>query len=279
MFFEVYFFQFVSFDLGYLLLIGGINRKNTKAEREKESMIENRPIIGITSSVMDIEILGETNPCVQLNHQYVKAIKDVGGFPVVIPVGDEETARLSIELVDGLFLSSGEDVFPMYYDEKPTNRLKMINIERDQMEQTLVQYAMEKKIPIIGTCRGLGTLNTALGGTMHQDISKDEQEVIHNQEMSRKLPIHDIQIEEGSLLHRLTGITHARVNSKHHQAVKEVAPSCRAIARAEDGVIEAIEGIDPMHFVLGLQFHPEELMEQDESMKQLLSEYVKACKL
>ncbi|MGM9925768.1 MAG: gamma-glutamyl-gamma-aminobutyrate hydrolase family protein [Bacillus sp. (in: firmicutes)] len=241
-------------------------------------MKNKRPIIGITSSTIDIEILGETNPCVQVNHQYAHAIKEVGGLPIVIPIGDEETAKLSIDLCDGLFLTSGEDVFPLYYDEEPTSELKMLNIERDQMEQTLVKYALEKKIPIIGTCRGLGTLNTALGGSMVQDITKDEKEVGHLQKSSRKLPNHEISIEDGSMLHRLMGCTKANVNSKHHQAVKEVAPSCRAVAAAEDGVIEAIEGKDPSHFVLGLQFHPEELFEKDECMKDLLCGYIEACR-
>ncbi|MFS0780241.1 gamma-glutamyl-gamma-aminobutyrate hydrolase family protein [Bacillus sp. 1P06AnD] len=241
-------------------------------------MKTNRPIIGITSSVLDIEIKGETNPCVQVNHQYVKAIKDTGGLPIVIPVGDEETAKQTIDLCDGLFLSSGEDVFPLYYDENPSDRLKMINVERDQMEQTLVKYAMEKKMPIIGTCRGLGTLNTALGGSMIQDIEKDHNAIKHNQKNSRKQPSHKIEIKTGSRLHQLMKSSSANVNSKHHQAIKEVAPSCKVAASAEDGVVEAIEGKDPSQFILGLQFHPEELYEKDEKMKNILTGFIEACK-
>lgn len=241
-------------------------------------MKKNRPIIGITSSVLDIEILGETNPCVQVNYQYAKAIADVGGLPIVIPVGDEETARESIDLCDGLFLTSGEDVSPMYYDEQPSDLLKMVNIQRDQMEQTLVKFAMQKKIPIIGTCRGLGTLNTALGGSMMQDIERNHRKVQHNQDISRKKPSHEIQIKEGTLLHKLLRNSTAKVNSKHHQAVKDVADSCRIAATAPDGVIEAIEWKDPSQFVLGLQFHPEELYEIDEDMRHLLEKYIEACR-
>ncbi|WP_050616139.1 gamma-glutamyl-gamma-aminobutyrate hydrolase family protein [Bacillus testis] len=240
-------------------------------------MKSNRPVIGITSSVLDIEILGETNPCVQANHQFVKAVLDAGGMPIIIPVGNRIMARQCIELCDGLFLTSGEDVFPMFYDEKPTHLIKMINVGRDHMERMLIKYAMKKRIPIIGVCRGFGSLNTALGGSMVQDIESDVRYIQHNQMISRKEPTHDLHIKEGTLLHRLMGISHAKVNSKHHQAVKRVADPCRVVATAPDGIIEAIEGKDPTHFILGLQFHPEELYEKDDSMRQLLKGYIEAC--
>ncbi len=236
-----------------------------------------KPIIGISSSVLDIEIKGETNPCVQVNHQYVKAVLEIGAVPVVIPVGNPQLAEEAIELCDGLLLSSGEDVHPSNYDEAPSEELKQINISRDEMEIALVKAALKKKIPIIGTCRGLGVINVALGGSMKQDIEKENGEIAHNQEDDRKLATHEIQLKKDSHLFALLGEEKALVNSKHHQAINELAPELRVAATAADDVIEAVEAKDKDIFIMGLQFHPEELFAQDTGMLNLLIGFRKAC--
>lgn len=239
--------------------------------------MKRKPIIGITSSVLDIEIKGEVNPCVQVNHQYVKAIIEVGGTPVVIPVGNEDIAKDILNICDGVVFSSGEDVHPSFYNEAPTEDLKQLNIARDDMEINLVKLAVEKKIPIIGTCRGLGVINVALGGTMKQDIEKSNKEISHNQEASRKLATHEISIKEDSHLFSLLGESKAQVNSKHHQAIDKLASSLRVAATADDEIIEAVEAKDKDQFILGLQFHPEELFADDTGMLNLLMGFRKAC--
>ncbi|RLL46959.1 gamma-glutamyl-gamma-aminobutyrate hydrolase family protein [Oceanobacillus piezotolerans] len=239
--------------------------------------MERKPIIGITSTILDIEIKGEVNPSVQTNHQYVKAVIEIGGIPIVLPVANAEMAREYIDLCDGIIFASGEDVTPTKYNETPSKELQQTNLARDEMELPLVQYAVENKIPILGTCRGLGVINVALGGSMKQNIVTEESEFSHNQEVSRKLPSHEITIEEDSHLFQMLGTKKAKVNSKHHQAINEVADCLRVAATAEDGVIEAIEARDKDAFILGLQFHPEELYAADTHMLNLLMLFREAC--
>jgi putative glutamine amidotransferase len=240
-------------------------------------MNSTKPIIGITSSVLDIEIKGEVNPCVQVNHQYVKAVLEIGCTPIVIPVGNDDMAKHILELCDGVLFSSGEDVHPSFYDESPTEDLKQLNIARDEMEISLAKLAVDKNLPIIGTCRGLGIINVALGGTMKQDIEKTNKDIAHNQKTSRKLATHDISIKKDSHLYGLLGEETAVVNSKHHQAIDKLAPSLKVAATAHDDVIEAVEAKDPDQFILGLQFHPEELFADDTGMLNLLMGFKKAC--
>ncbi|WP_170138780.1 gamma-glutamyl-gamma-aminobutyrate hydrolase family protein [Oceanobacillus chungangensis] len=240
-------------------------------------MKKNKPIIGITSTILDIEIKGEVNPSVQTNHQYVKAVNEIGGIPIVLPVINKEIAKEYADICDGIIFASGEDINPSNYNEPPLKELQKTNIARDEMELPLVKYALEKRIPIMGTCRGLGVINVALGGSMKQNIETKERLISHNQEISRKLPSHNVTIKEDSHLYQLLGVNSALVNSKHHQAIDVLADSLRIAATAEDGTIEAVEAIDKDLFILGLQFHPEELYSADTNMLNLLKFFRKAC--
>ncbi|QGS69105.1 gamma-glutamyl-gamma-aminobutyrate hydrolase family protein [Oceanobacillus sp. 143] len=237
----------------------------------------NKPIIGITSTILDIEIKGEVNPSVQTNHQYVKTVIEIGGIPIVLPVANEEIAKEYVNICDGIIFASGEDINPSNYNESPLEELQKTNIARDEMELPLVRYAVEKRIPILGTCRGLGVINVALGGSMKQNIETKESAFSHNQKTSRKLPSHKISISEDCHLNQLLGVNDAMVNSKHHQAIDELADSLRVAATAEDGTIEAVEARDKNQFILGLQFHPEELYAADTDMLNLLELFGKAC--
>ncbi|WP_212925128.1 gamma-glutamyl-gamma-aminobutyrate hydrolase family protein [Oceanobacillus sp. J11TS1] len=240
-------------------------------------MKKNKPIIGITSTILDIEIKGEVNPSVQTNHQYVKTVNEIGGLPIVLPVTNKEIAKDYAELCDGIIFTSGEDISPSKYNKPPLEGLQKPHITRDEVELPLAKYAVENKIPILGTCRGLGVINVALGGSMKQNIETKDRPFSHNQEISRKLPSHQIAIKEDSHLYQLLGIKHAMVNSKHHQAIEDLADSLKVAAVAEDGVIEAVEAKDKDLFILGLQFHPEELYDQDTNMLNLLMLFREAC--
>ncbi|WP_067728042.1 gamma-glutamyl-gamma-aminobutyrate hydrolase family protein [Oceanobacillus damuensis] len=235
-------------------------------------MKKKKPIIGLTSSILDIEVKGEVNPAVHTNHQYVKAVTEIGGIPIVIPVSNEDMAKEYIDICDGLIFTSGEDVDPSRYNQEPEEELQEINFARDETEIPLAKYAIEKKVPIMGTCRGLGIINVALGGTMKQDLGSG-----HNQEAYRKLPTHEIDIKEDSQLYHLFGEKKAMVNSKHHQAVDKLADSLSVAAISDDDVIEAVESNKKDQFILGLQFHPEELFAIDSKMLNLLMSFRQAC--
>jgi putative glutamine amidotransferase len=140
-----------------------------------------------------------------------------------------------------------------------------VSPERDEFELALVREARRRGLPIFAICRGIQVLNVACGGTLVQDIPSQVENAL---EHSLKVPphrafdyAHDVWIEDDSLLsklleERLNGSDSCAVNSRHHQAVKTVAPGFRVVATAPDGIIEAIE--DPeADFCLGVQWHPE----------------------
>ena len=234
--------------------------------------MKKKPIIGITSSIMDLKVKGEINPAVHTNHQYVKSVTEIGGIPIVIPVSNADLAEEYVSICDGIIFTSGEDVDPSRYNQDPSEELQKINFARDETELPLVKYAVNKKIPIMGTCRGLAIINVALGGTMYQNLGAK-----HNQQEYRKLPTHEINIKEDSRLFHLFGEKKAMVNSKHHQAVDKLADSLKITAVSEDNVIEAVEAKDKDQFILGLQFHPEELFAVDTKMLNLLMSFRQAC--
>ncbi len=221
---------------------------------------------------MDMKVKGEINPAVHTNHQYVKSVTEIGGIPIVIPVSNAALAKEYVSICDGIIFTSGEDVDPSRYNQDPSEELQKINFARDETELPLVQYAVDKNIPIMGTCRGLAVINVALGGTMNQNLEAE-----HIQEAYRKLPTHEINIMEDSQLFHLFGEKKAMVNSKHHQAIDQLADCLKVTAVSEDNVIEAVEAKDKGQFILGLQFHPEELFAVNTKMLHLLMSFQQAC--
>ena len=157
-----------------------------------------------------------------------------------------------------MLFRSGEDVCPSYYGEEPLRALGEIVPYRDEFDYKLIKMAVDKGLPVLGICRGEQMMNIAYGGTLYQDIpsQKKDSYVKHRQNAPRTYGTHAINIEKGSILEKQIGKTNARVNSYHHQSVKDIAPGFKATAYSEDEVIEAIEMIGNDK-VWGVQFHPE----------------------
>jgi putative glutamine amidotransferase len=158
---------------------------------------------------------------------------------------------------DGIIISGGEDVNPALYGmEEESGKCEGIDDRRDTLEIRMIRYAMENKVPLLCICRGCQILNVANGGTLIPDIPADFDTIILHRGGTSK---HWVDISEGTLLYNICHTTGDTVNSYHHQAVKDVAPLFRAVAFAEDSIIEAIELADtPGHsFILGVQWHPE----------------------
>ena len=183
-----------------------------------------------------------------------------GGVPVFVPLGLESAVLRSLfSRLDGILLSGGGDVNPAHKGEE-------IEHLRDQLELTLARLAIESPKPILGICRGLQVLNVAHGGTLIRDIATEWPGALDHQGHDNESAelVHGVGVELGSLLYTLTRSRHLSVNSSHHQAVKEIAPGWRVAAQAEDRVIEALEL--PGHpFALGVQWHPERLLNRSES--------------
>ncbi|MGL5614721.1 MAG: gamma-glutamyl-gamma-aminobutyrate hydrolase family protein [Sarcina sp.] len=233
-------------------------------------------IIGISAN---IEIATDTVPFagrkrVKLYTGYIDSVIKAGGIPIVIPVTtDKNILEEYINLIDGLIISGGYDVDPARYNEDPHSLLQTTFPERDEFEFTLAKLAMDKEIPLLGICRGHQILNVLNGGTLYQDISlKEDSFIKHAQSSHSTVVTHKINIEKDSMLYEILGDS-TRVNSLHHLAIKDLAPGFKIVATANDGIIEAIEK-EGNNFLMGVQWHPEVLSENNESMSNLFKYFI-----
>ncbi|WP_127585181.1 gamma-glutamyl-gamma-aminobutyrate hydrolase family protein [Paenibacillus koleovorans] len=231
-----------------------------------------KPLIGITPSSLDKQSV--------LQQDYAEWVSRSGGVPLMLPYsgGTTEDAAQLAAVLDGLLLSGGADIDPIHFGEEPIQGLGNITPERDAAELALIREFVRLDKPVFGICRGIQVLNAALGGTLYQDIHSQcsPSPLKHSQKAVASYPTHHIAIEAGSRLATLAGGLGERVNSFHHQAVKEAAPGLLITARTADGIVEAVES--PTHrFVLGVQWHPEKMEAGDRLSAALFGAFVDAC--
>ena len=196
-----------------------------------------------------------------VNQQYVDAVLAAGGAPVCIPVGlDDESVDRVYATIDGLLLPGGDDVAPSRYGGKPNAYLGDVDEARDELELALTTRAFDDDLPVLGICRGIQVLAVAAGGTLYQDLPTEFPGPVRHEvrEFGRKHLAHTITLEAGSRLATALGCTVARVNSFHHQAIRDMPDGFVASARSADGLVEGIEATGD-RFVVGVQCHPEEL--------------------
>ncbi|WP_062232183.1 gamma-glutamyl-gamma-aminobutyrate hydrolase family protein [Fictibacillus sp. FJAT-27399] len=195
-----------------------------------------------------------------LHRKYSDAIIQAGGLPVLLPSVNQGLTEQMILKCDGIVLPGGDDVDPFFYQQHPTPELGIVNRTQDEFEIQAVRLAEQNKKPLLGICRGMNIINVALGGTLIQHIpAETEQPVKHKQQAPRNIPTHEVSIKKSSFLHELAGTPTLQVNSFHHQSVKSAAPPLLPCAFAPDGIVEAIKSRNKDHFILGVQWHPEEL--------------------
>lgn len=237
-----------------------------------------KPLIGVPCSTLLEEREKEVKHF-ELAFADTRAIDLAGGVPVGIPLGlSEEALRDAFQHIDGLLSTGGADVHPRHYGAELDPSCGPTDPVRDKTELYLMRLALQNIKPILAVCRGIQLLNVAQGGTLYQDIStKLRTSINHDQPDERaKDYIHNIQVEPGSRLEKILGTSSLRVNSLHHQAIERLAEGFHAVARADDDVVEAIEP-DDGRFIVGVQFHPEHLVEQDERMLNLFKVFVTEC--
>src|SRR5690625_1368792 len=212
----------------------------------------------------------------------IQAIVKSGGLPIMLPyLSDYLQINELATKIDGLYLTGGVDIDPIWFGEQPHQQLGEIIPARDYFELVFIRRMIELEKPILAVCRGCQILNIALGGDMYQDIySQSEQghELIqHHQKAPKSHPSHHVKVVTGSLLHKLVGKTRLRVNSRHHQANRKIANPLQVTGRAEDGIIEAIEGSGDV-FILGLQWHPENMVAMnDETSLKIYKGFINTC--
>lgn len=239
-----------------------------------------QPLIGITTSLQLREDgLAENHTSFAPN---ATAIERAGGLPVLIPAGlDETTLRAIYDRMDAIFVPGGGDVNPDRYGAPHHPLTDRIVDARDAIEISVVQWAAEDDIPLLGVCRGNQVINVALGGTLIQDIpSQLETEINHRfrpEGIAFPQDGHTVEIEPGShLAHIMGATTNVIVNTLHHQSVERLAPGLVITAHAPDGVVEAVEMPDK-HFLIGVQWHPE-IMLDNEQMQRLFKAFVDAAR-
>ena len=241
--------------------------------------MERRPIIGISSSVIVDEagsFAGYKRAYV--NKDYVDAVVRAGGVPLIIPFStDKEVIISQAQLIDGLILSGGHDISPYNYGQEPSQKIGETFPERDTYEMILLEESKKRNIPILGICRGFQLINVAAGGTLYQDLSLIPGNILkHNQVSNPTLKTHKIEIKENSFISSIFG-KETMVNSFHHQAIDKVADDFIVVARASDGVVEAIEH-KTYKFLVAVQWHPEMLAVNCEKARVLFSKFVEEAK-
>ena len=224
------------------------------------------PLIGVSTYVADVAWASWERRAAVLPASYFELVAAAGGRPLLLPPartapgGPEAGAAEVVAVLDGLVLTGGGDVDPAAYGEEPDPEVGGVDPNRDASERALLAAALEADLPVLAICRGCQVLNVFLGGTLHQHLP----DVVGNIDHRR----HPMLFEEDEL-ETVPGTTAASVYGagttvlwfSHHQAIRDLGRDLVVTARAGDGVVEAVE-LPSARFVLAVQWHPEEAMDQ-----------------
>jgi putative glutamine amidotransferase len=215
------------------------------------------PRIGVSGVLRSWEGADRTG----VNSAYVHAVLAAGGVPVLLsPLLGPSLAARALDGVDGLLLTGGEDLDPAWYGADPSPHLSPPSRERDLFELAIFAVARERRLPILGVCRGIQLINVALGGTLYQDIPTERPGAVeHRPEGTRDLRSHRVRLQSGSRAAAALGAIDLSVNSSHHQAIRDLARGLIATGWTEDDLIEAAESPGDTPWLLAVQWHPEEM--------------------
>jgi len=245
--------------------------------------VSRRPLIGVSTS--EVRIAEQVEPIrygepphreMALGLKYLQAIELAGGLPVVLPPLAPEAVSPLLERMSGICLTGGPDLDPQNYHSQPHPQLGPTHPDLDRFELALARDADERGLPLLAICRGAQALNVARGGALYQHLPEEVGGPLHHRQSEPgDRPTHAIEIEPGSRVAQVIGRTQIEVNSFHHQSIRVLGRDLRAVAWAEDGVIEAIEAAD-REFVLGVQWHAEGIAQRPEQHA-LFVEFVEAA--
>lgn len=220
----------------------------------------NQTVIGVMGNLYRNSNSAVSAQMTYVNSTYLNAVRENGGIPFMIPaVGTEAELDILLSLCNGLLFPGGEDVDPKLFGEPPHPSIGAVNEEMDRFWMLAWKKAKERKLPVLGICRGMQLINLAEGGGLWQDISLfKEDHQLHAQKQNRDYPIHKVIIEENSRLRRLLEVSEIYTNTLHHQCIRGEGRDLRITAWSQDGVAEAMESPDGR--VILVQWHPEELV-------------------
>jgi len=214
------------------------------------------PIVAITATSERVK----DSTRVRVNRAYTDAIVAAGLIPLVVPPLPPEMVPAILDAVAGLVLTGGEDVDPAYFDAVRHSATGTANDDRDQCELALAREAAARHLPTLAICRGVQVLNVALGGSLIQDIPTERRGAVnHDSKTSRSSRVHTVDVAAGSRLGGIVGLREISTNSFHHQSVDRLAAGLCTVATSADGVVEGVECTDRAWWMVGVQWHPEEL--------------------
>ena len=231
-----------------------------------------KPVIGIVSC-------GYINQRQFVPQTYIQAVEKSGGTPILLPCTQNEEAYLCYgRQCDGFLFCGGGDITPLLFGEELMTERGGTDFRTDQFHISLMKYLLTLKLPILAICRGMQILNIALGGTIYQDISLRWPVSMNHMQLSedRSDPCHKITVIKDSILSNILGENEV-VNSFHHQCIRILGTSLKISAVASDGIIEAIES-DQLSFVVGVQWHPECMLNTYSSMQELFFTFIEKSK-
>lgn len=217
------------------------------------------------------------------NNTYIRAVVAAGGAPFLIPLEVTETQLQALyQLADGVLLTGGGDIDPEFYRQTPHPATADIQRERDTVELTLAKWAIADKKPLLGICRGFQVITVAAGGSLYQDIATQLPKAGRHDFLprrggfSRDHLAHKVILQADSRLGKMLGDDAFMTNSLHHQALEKIPAPFKVVGHADDGIAEAIE-LPDHPFCIGVQWHPEELVEKDMRARQIFAAFVSAC--
>jgi len=211
---------------------------------------------------------------------YIQAIKSAKGVPLILPFVKSKTLiREYVSMCDGFLFCGGGDITPLLFGQEPAAGIGKTDISLDLFQIRLMKTVLEAEKPVLAICRGMQVLNVACGGTIFQDLNLTDFETINHMQtsISRKDVSHKVKFTSGSRIHRILG-DFAFTNSFHHQAIDRLGEGIVATGKTGDDVIEAIE-VSGFPFAIGVQWHPESMLDSTPSMKQLFVYFVQYAKM
>jgi putative glutamine amidotransferase len=249
-----------------------------------------RPPLILISPSYELRGVEFSDLSVSLSLRYEQAVLAAGGLPLIGPATiDRRLLAESVRRVDGVLLTGGDDINPYLYETKlPRSIRKTVNTtpdggKRDTAELMLIAEIFRQQKPVLAICRGHQLMHVAFGGKLIVDIPQQAPSAVNHRQVSKAFSIvHDAELKPGSAIAKITGKRRLGVNSTHHQAIREPVDPFLATARSRDGLVEAMElkpefaGAVP--YFLGVQFHPERLLEKGNHYLEIFRSFVKACR-
>lgn len=230
-----------------------------------------KPVVGV------MPLWDEERESIWMLPGYLEGLSACGALSVVFPFTEDpqDIAQLMAQC-DGFLFTGGQDVSPQLYGEETLSDLVETCVQRDRMEQIVLQKAIAQDQPVLGICRGIQFINVALGGTLYQDLPTQHVSTVeHHQQAPYDQSSHEVEICAGTPLYECLQSARIAVNSYHHQAVKTLGDGLQAMAISEDGLIEALHM--PEHrFLWAVQWHPEFSYQRDKNSRKIFAAFVNA---